>query len=147
MTSLQEISNLIFVSSWAHSVHELPKRFVASEPQIDVLLSSKSPKNSVGHILHECLDPDQSMNDLLSNSKRLQQHLIDKVTKAQVSILLDKESEKDQFSKITFLARKRCRLLAKCHSISPESRNLTWKFPLGGIHEVGNGDALAFVGR
>ena len=26
LTSLQEISNLVFVSSWAHSVHELPKR-------------------------------------------------------------------------------------------------------------------------
>ena len=36
LTSLQEISNLIFVSSWAHSVHELPKRFTALELQIDV---------------------------------------------------------------------------------------------------------------
>ena len=125
------------MSSWAHSVHELPKRFVALEPQIDVLLSSKSPENSVGHILHECLDPDQSMNDLLSNTKRLQQHLINKVTKAQVNILLDKESEKDQFSKITFLARKRCRLLAKCHFISPESRNLTWKFRLAAFMRLG----------
>ena len=95
LTSLQEISNLIFVSSWAHSVHELPKCFVALEPHIDVLLSSKSPENSSGHILHECLDPDQSMNDLLSTTKHLQHHLIDKVTKAQVNILLDKESGKD----------------------------------------------------
>ena len=51
----------IFVSSWAHSVHELPKCFAALEPQTEVLLSSKSPENSVGHILHICLDPDQSM--------------------------------------------------------------------------------------
>ena len=35
------------------------------------------------------------MNDLLSNTKRLQHHLINKVTKAQVNILLDKESGKD----------------------------------------------------
>ena len=35
------------------------------------------------------------MHDLLSDSKRLQHHLIDKVTKAQVNILLDKEPGKD----------------------------------------------------
>ena len=112
------------MSSWAHSVHELPKRFVALQPQIDVLLSLKSPENSVGHILHECLDPDQSMNDLLSNTKRLQHHLIGMVTKAQVNILLDKESGKDS-ARLRSFARKRCRLLAKCHSINPESRNFT----------------------
>ena len=76
-------------------MHELPKCFAALDPQIDVLLSSKSPENSVGHILHECLDPDQSMNYLLSNTKHLQHHLIDKATKAQVNILLAKESGKD----------------------------------------------------
>ena len=82
------------MSSWAHSVHELPKRFTALESHIDVCYPQSS-ENSVGHILHECLDPDQSVNGLLSNTKRLQHHLIDKVTKAQVSILLDKESGKD----------------------------------------------------
>ena len=35
------------------------------------------------------------MNNLLSNTKCLQNYLIDKVTKAQVNILLDKESGKD----------------------------------------------------
>ena len=65
------------------------------QPHIDVLLSSKSTENSVRHILHQCLDPDQSMNDLLSNTKRLQHHQIDKVTKAQVHILLGKESGKN----------------------------------------------------
>ena len=76
-------------------MHELPKHFVALEPQIDVLLSSKSSENSVVQILHECLYPDQSMNDLLSNTKSLQHYLIDKVMKSQVNILLDKESGKD----------------------------------------------------
>ena len=55
----------------------------------------QSPKNYVGHILHECLDLDQSMNDLLFNAKRLQHHLTDKAMKAQVNILLDEESGKD----------------------------------------------------
>ena len=39
LTSLQEISDFIFVSSWAHSVHELPKLFVGLEPQIDAFYS------------------------------------------------------------------------------------------------------------
>ena len=54
----------------------------------------KSPENCVCHILHECLDPDRSMNALLSNTKRLQHHLLDKVMKAQVNIFLDKNLER-----------------------------------------------------
>ena len=48
---------------------------------------------------------------------------------------------------ITFLARKMCRLMAKCHSINPESRNLTWKFHLGAFMRLGDDDALALFGR
>ena len=65
----------------------------------------KSPENFVCHILHECLDPDQSMNALLSNTKRLRHHLLDKVMKAQVNIFLDKESGKDS-ARLRFLQGK-----------------------------------------
>ena len=45
------------------------------------------------------------MNALLSNTKRLQHHLLDKVIEAQVNIFLDKESEKDS-ARLRFLQGK-----------------------------------------
>ena len=83
------------------------------------------------------------MNDLLSNTKRLQHHLIDKVTKAQVNILLDKESGKDSTRLRSLQGKGAGCLLNAILSTHAESRNFTWKCPLGGIHEVGDGDALA----
>ena len=86
------------------------------------------------------------MNDLLSNTKSLQHYLIDKVMKSQVNILLDKESGKDS-AHVYVSCKERMQALGQCHSSNPQFRNLTWKFLLGNIHEVGDGDALAFVGR
>ncbi len=85
------------------------------------------------------------MNDLLSNTKRLQQHLIDKVLKAQVSILLDKESGKNS-ARLRFLQGKGA---SSWLNPIPSTQNLAvlpGYFRLAAFMRLGMA-MLAFVGR
>ncbi|XP_062508840.1 uncharacterized protein LOC134185080 [Corticium candelabrum] len=89
MTSIKEICQLAFVSSWAHTLSALPKRFPNMEKILDDLVFHPDTTGSIGCDLQRATPPDKSLIDLLDNPNRLQQKLTRQYTTSVATYVVE----------------------------------------------------------
>ena len=94
MTLLQTVSRFAFLSSWGHSLQELPNRFTSLADHVRTLLSN-CKKGSIGYQLDQLLDDGKDLSEVVSNTKKLQQRLEDANNQITVNALIDSSSQKD----------------------------------------------------
>ena len=75
MTSITEICQIAFISSWANALSTLPIRFPAMENQINEIIFGDGADGSIRSELLRAIPPGKIFTDLLEDTKRLQQKL------------------------------------------------------------------------
>ena len=95
MTLLQSVSHFAFLSSWGHSLQELPNWFTSLADHVKTLLSNCKEKGSIGYQLDQLLDDDKDLSQVVSNTKKLQHRLTDANNQITVNALIDSSSKKD----------------------------------------------------
>ena len=77
MSPAESLSSIAFVSSWAHSLVQLPKSFKDIQDSVDLLVENRqdATPGSIGFELKQSLPYSKSLEDLLSNTKGLQKKL------------------------------------------------------------------------
>ena len=94
-TLLQTVSRFAFLSSWGHSLQELPNRFTSLADHVRTLLSNCKEKGSIGYQLDQLLDDDKDLSEVVSNTKKLQHRLTDANNQITVNALIDSSCQKD----------------------------------------------------
>ena len=87
MPSLSSTSAFAFVSSWAHSLSQLPQRFPDTSLVVDRLISNKED-NAISHSLHQAIHPNYHLSSLTAEIK-LQRNLTDSLLRSEVSKRID----------------------------------------------------------
>ena len=77
MSLTESLSSIAFVSSWAHSLVQLPKSFKDIQDSVDLLVENRqdATPGSTGFELEQSLPHSKSLEDILSNKKGLQKKL------------------------------------------------------------------------
>ena len=84
-----KILHLAFVSSWAHSLRDPPKRFHDLEESVNNLLLDADSVGSIGHNLHKTVPERQLLSDMINDNVKLQQRLTEQNLKVDVDYLLN----------------------------------------------------------
>ncbi|XP_062522026.1 uncharacterized protein LOC134196821 [Corticium candelabrum] len=75
VTSVREISQFAFISSWSHTLSVLPTRFPIMEKIVNDLIFQNDTDTSIALEIHQALPSDKSLSELLQKPKQLQRRL------------------------------------------------------------------------
>ena len=98
MTSLSSTSAFAFVSSWAHSLSQLPQCFPDTSLVVDRLISNKED-NTISHSLHQAIHPNYHLSSLTTEIK-LQRKLTDSLLRSEVSDRIDSSTCPKEVSRL-----------------------------------------------
>ena len=78
MSPAEFLSNIAFVSSWPHSLVQLPTSFEDIQDSVDLLVENRqdATPGSIVFQLEQSLPHSKSLEDLLSNTEGLQKKLL-----------------------------------------------------------------------
>ena len=83
LTSVKAISLFAFVSAWMHTLNRLPNRFQDSNRLIDSVIQGISP---IGSTRHDAMPTGKSIEDLISDSHKLQKKLTQTYMSRQLEV-------------------------------------------------------------
>lgn len=89
MTTVGEMSQFVFISSWPHTLSALTLHFPNIAPSIDDLFSCEWPEGRVGYEIYQATPPGNSLIDLVHDPKRPQSKSTSQYTRSVANYMTE----------------------------------------------------------